>query len=305
MFRRFKLRTWNNRKIAFVTILIATSVSFVLLFNRIAPITALPSFKLMAGGQAVKITGYIFGPLVGAITGVISDLITFMISPTFVHWWYTLAWLCAGLIPGIFGYIMHRRWKNSKASIPEDEYKVNNVNMLITILTLVAVIAAIVAFVMLQDDSVFENQKLIKNKFLFLGISVAGLSTMLIAVFIFRFLVKPKTFNAMLPIIAFSAVLEIVNTPLLTLGDMSSFGLNDDFVTLLTAHLLTSPIKIWTNLIIIMIAYSIVSPLIFNKTSNGWDQKTDKKIKLIDEPNKINKKEFESEHDKNKSKLGG
>ncbi len=77
----------------------------------------------------------------------------------------------------------------------------------------------------------------------------------------------------MLPIIAFSALLEAINTPLVALGDISVFNLKDDFLTVLTGHLLLSPIKIWSNLLIILFAYKIISPLIYNRTDNGWSNK--------------------------------
>lgn len=264
---------WNNRKIAFVAILIATSVAFILIFNWMVPITAIPSFKIMAGGLPIKLTGYIFGPLIGAFTGIVADMLSFLAYPTFFHWWYTLAFATAGAIPGIVGYFMHRRWKN-KGPSKDDEVKYNNVNFIATLIILAAVIAGVSTFVMLQDQSVFDNQKLIKNKYLFTSIAIAGNSTMFLAVIIFRFVLKPKTFNAFLPIIVFSAILEIIDTPLIALGDQSVFfDSNDDFLTVLTAHFLMSPVKIWGNMLVLAFAYKIVAPLIYNKTGNGWENR--------------------------------
>lgn len=283
MWAPWKSRSWSNRKIAFVAILVATSVAFILLFARTAPITALPSMKLMAGGLPIKLTGYIFGPVVGVITGVIADLLSFAIVPTFIHWWYMLAFALAGAIPGIVGYFMHRRWKFRGAANPEDEHKVNNINFIFTLVILILVAASITTFVMLQDDSVFAQQKMIKNRWVFLAITLVGSATMFFGVIIFRFVLKTKTFNAILPIIAFSAIMEVVNTPLISLGDNAVFfnGDSDKFITVLTAHFLLSPVKIWVNLIIIFFAYKIVAPLIFNKTGNGWDGKESKASKEI------------------------
>jgi hypothetical protein len=39
----------------------------------------------MAGGLPIKLTGYIFGPLIGATTGAIADVISFSIIPTYIH----------------------------------------------------------------------------------------------------------------------------------------------------------------------------------------------------------------------------
>lgn len=271
MWTPWKSRTWSNKKIAFVAILIATSVAFILLFARTAPITSIPSMKLMAGGLPIKLTGYIFGPLIGVVTGIIADLISFAIVPTFIHWWYMLAFALAGAIPGVVAFFMHRRWKFKGPSNPADETKINSINFIFTLVVLLLVAGALVGFTMYQSDAVFEHQKLIKNRYVFLAITLVGSGTMFIGVFIFRFVLKPKTFNAILPIIVFSSIMEIVNTPLIALGDQAVFGLHDDFITVLTAHFMLSPVKIWVNLIIIFFAYKIVSPLIFNKTGNGWD----------------------------------
>lgn len=269
--KNFKWRTWNIRSIAFVAILIATSVSFILIFSSIVPIAALPAFKLTLGGLPIKLTGYIFGPLIGLVVGLASDLISFMFRPTFIHYWYSLAFALVGMIPGIIGYFFNRRWRDKRQVDTLFARKYIMSNYFITLILLILILSLVSTFIILQGDEVFSRQHLVKNKWLFLVISMFGIMTMLIAVIIFRFILKPSTLNAVIPIIAFSALLEIINTPLLTIGDIAVWGYNmDQFITLLTGHLLLTPAKIWFNLFIIYFAYKIVSPLIFNKTNNGW-----------------------------------
>ena len=269
-FWKNRKKTWTNKKIAFVAILVATSVAFVLVFTRIAPIASLPSFKLMAGGLPIKLTGYIFGPLIGAVTGALADVLSFTITPTYIHWWYTLAFAAAGAIPGIVGYLMNRRWKKREEIEAARETKYSVVNFIITIFILSIIFIGMFLFISLENSSRF-SESMIKNKWIFLAIATSGIGTMLIATIVFRFILKAKTFNAILPIIVFSALLEAVNTPLVTMGDMASWELKGEFLTVLTGHLLLSPLKIWGNMIIILIAYKIVSPLIYNKSGNGWE----------------------------------
>jgi len=263
---------WSNRKIAFVSILIATSVVFVIIFTAIVAIAAIPPFKLMAGGLPVKLTGYIFGPWIGAATGVVSDLISFMIRPTFYHFYYTFAWAMAGLVPGIVGYFMNRRWRKHQEVQEEFSKKANSANFIFTLIILGAILAGLFTFIIFQPDSTFATQKLIKNKWVFLSIASMGTFSMLIAVVIFRFTMKPITFNNVLPIVVFSALLEICITPLLTLGDQSSLfaSVNGTFWTNLTGHFLLSPVKIWGNLLVILFSYKIIAPLIYSKTNNSW-----------------------------------
>lgn len=269
--KTFKFQTWNIRRIAFVSILIATSVSFILIFSSVVPIAALPSFKLTLGGLPIKLTGYIFGPLIGLVVGLASDLISFMFRPTFIHYWYSLAFAMVGMVPGIIGYIYNRRWRSKKVvdNLFARKYIVSN--YLVTILLLVLILSAITTLIVWQGDDFFAKQNLIRNKWLFLGIAMFGIMSMLVGMIIFRFVLKPSVFNAVVPIVAFSAILEIINTPLLAAGDIAVWGYNSEqFITILTGHLILTPAKIWFNLFIIYFAYKIISPLIYNKTNNGW-----------------------------------
>ena len=270
-----KKRKWTNRKIAFISILVATSVAFVLIFTSIIPIAAIPSFKLAAGGLPVKLTGYIFGPIIGMITGILSDTISFIFRPVVWHYGYLLSWTVAGLVPGVIGYIMNRRWKKYDDVKSKDDKKYNNLNMFFTLLILTLIFIGLTLLIVNENDTMFAKQQFIKNKWIFLGLTISGMVSMFIGVILFRFILKPKTFNDLMPIIAFSAILEITTIPLLTLGDQSSFFPNtNSFLDNMTAHLLLSPIKIWINLLIIFFAFRIVSPLIYTKTSNGWEGKS-------------------------------
>ncbi|RMA77483.1 ECF transporter S component (folate family) [Metamycoplasma subdolum] len=97
-------RKWNSKRIAFVSVLIAISVVFFIVSVRIIPISALPSFKFSFIGLPVKITGFLFGPLVGIITGVLADLISFALVPTYYHYLYTIVISISGFIPGLCAY---------------------------------------------------------------------------------------------------------------------------------------------------------------------------------------------------------
>lgn len=266
-----KFQVWNNRKIAFVSILTATSVSFILIFSMAFPIASLPSFKLTLGGLPIKITGYIFGPLIGLVVGLASDVISFFFRPTFIHYWYSLAFAMVGTIPGIVGYFFNRRWRSKKAVDTLFANKYIMSNYLITITFLVIILSTVTTLIVLQGDDFFAKQNLIRNKWVFLAISMFGITSMLVGMLLFRFILKPSTFNAIIPIVAFSAILEVINTPLLTAGDIASWGHSkDQFITILSGHLIITPAKIWVNLFVIYFAYKIVSPLIYNKTNNGW-----------------------------------
>ncbi|MCC3161080.1 MAG: class I tRNA ligase family protein [Mollicutes bacterium PWAP] len=272
-----KKRMFTIKKISFMAILISLSVVFILIFTRFIPIGSIPSLKIGLGGLPIKTTGYLFGPIIGMITGLITDLISFAISPTFIHYWYILAFILTGIIPGLISFIMFRKWKKEEVITKLFESKKNYLNFIITIVILTSIIIGMTIFILHQPSSNFGDG-FIKNKFVFLGIAIAGVSTMLIAVLIFWFVFKPKTINNILPIIAFSAILEICVLPLLALGDISTFNLKKSFVTILTAHLLISPIRIWVNTGLVYFAQSVIWPFIKNKNRQKWKNASQKEL---------------------------
>lgn len=86
---------------AYVSILVAASVSFVIIGSRLGAITTFPSFKVAFGGLPIKITGYLFGPLIGAVTGLISDIVSFALLPTYYHPLYSFIMAMSGFVPGV------------------------------------------------------------------------------------------------------------------------------------------------------------------------------------------------------------
>ncbi|MGL5205787.1 MAG: hypothetical protein ACRC7B_02625 [Metamycoplasmataceae bacterium] len=98
------MKRWNSKKIAFIAILIATSIAFVVIGAQAAAISSLPNFKLSLAGLPVKITGFLFGPLIGFAIGFITDIMTFLFVPVFYNPIYSLVLAITGMVPGIFAW---------------------------------------------------------------------------------------------------------------------------------------------------------------------------------------------------------
>lgn len=81
---------WSTRRIAFAAILVAVTVVLTVLIMTLNPLFSVPTFKNPLIGLPVKITSFLFGGVLGIIVAVGGDLISFMISPTFYHPYYTL-----------------------------------------------------------------------------------------------------------------------------------------------------------------------------------------------------------------------
>lgn len=81
---------WSTRRIAFAAILVAVTVVLTVLIITLNPLFSVPTFKNPLIGLPVKITSFLFGGILGAIVAIGGDLISFMMSPTFYHPYYTL-----------------------------------------------------------------------------------------------------------------------------------------------------------------------------------------------------------------------
>ena len=310
---QFGYKKWDAKRISFVSVLIAISVVFFLISVRIMPVSALPSLKFSFIGLPVKITGFIFGPLVGIITGILADLISFILVPTYYHYLYTLAVAIAGFVPGLCAYyffnlnemLFSNKYKifkfkeivaffkkqhaeailngNSediqyfseliayyevKIILLENKKKQTsmiNFSFISAILVLVAQIALILAIFSRLDSSYFEHNRFIKNKLFYLLLTISGFAGMILTLTLYRVFLKKKfeTFIEVMAIVSLCAILEFLNTILLAWADTAT--LKTDFWLNLTSQAITSPIKIFWNLAIILATYKIISPLIKSK----------------------------------------
>ncbi|AJC50138.1 hypothetical protein [Mesomycoplasma flocculare] len=119
----------TNMKISFVAIFISIAVILLIIGVRLAPFAILPNFRLSIIGLPIKITGFIFGPFVGFLTGLLADLITFLFIPGVYSWYYTLFLSLAGFIPGVsfwFFVIKGKKWFEKKSILSRLEQKIFN-----------------------------------------------------------------------------------------------------------------------------------------------------------------------------------
>lgn len=105
------MNKWDSKKIAFISILIAMSISFVIIGTRLAALTSFPSIKLSMAGLPIKIIGFTFGPLVGFIIGFITDIISFVFMPSFYYPLYSVALGVSGILPGLFACFFNWMYK--------------------------------------------------------------------------------------------------------------------------------------------------------------------------------------------------
>lgn len=314
----FGYKKWNSKRIAFVSVLISISVVFFIISVRILPVSALPSFKFAFIGLPIKITGFIFGPIVGVVTGVLSDLISFILVPTYYHYLYTIAIAIAGFVPGFAGYwffnvnemFFSSKYKISKFKetiqffkkqyeealikgnaediqyfseriayyevkviLLENKSRPNamiNFSFISALVIIVMQVGIIFYIFTNLNDSLFIHNRFVKNKYFYLLLTTSGFGLMGIFMILYRvFLCKRfQTFIELMAIISFSAIIEFINTFVLSMAD--TLTLKTDFWVNLTTQSLFGPFKIFFNIVIILATYKVVSPLIRVKEGNNF-----------------------------------
>lgn len=308
---------WSIRKITFIGILIAISVVFLVILATLVPIASIPSYKISVIGLPVKITGFIFGPIVGGIVGLISDLLAFLFVPNIYNPLYTLATMVDGIIAGIIGWLFLKvfkyyfggrfrdsvyelkivklekkmieakinNWSEEKIAKLENKIIYFNENRkkirvlgtknillnfyaVISTLILMTIIFFVIWLIGWKTSQATIDKGIIKSKIGLLTLMVSGYSVMIVFIWIARFKMKNKHFLVIVPIVIFSALIELINIPLLSFADATSLS-NDgqSIFVYVFQHTLFSPIKIWFNMFVIFFTYNIINPLV-NK-NNG------------------------------------
>ncbi len=113
-------------KAAFLTAISIVLTRFLYYFIPLAG--GLPAIRLSFGEVPIMMSGMLFGPVVGGITGLASDLIGVLINPQGAfHPGFTLSSILWGLIPGLI-FILFRRKKKYDAI-----YSVVNISVTVTI----------------------------------------------------------------------------------------------------------------------------------------------------------------------------
>lgn len=81
-------------------------------FSFMIPLAGLPALRIGFGGLPVIISGILFGPFVGAVVGLVADLVGFMINPMGGAYFpgFTISAALSGVIPG-FLYAWIRKIK--------------------------------------------------------------------------------------------------------------------------------------------------------------------------------------------------
>lgn len=93
--------------------LVAISIVMTRFLYFMVPLAGMPALRISFGEIPLMISGLLFGPVVGGISGIAADLIGVTINPQGAfHPGFALSSMLWGVIPGLFGLYFKSKAKN-------------------------------------------------------------------------------------------------------------------------------------------------------------------------------------------------
>ncbi|HHU48874.1 MAG: folate family ECF transporter S component [Caldicoprobacterales bacterium] len=101
----------STKKVAFAGMFVALSIIFTRFLSHTFLIAGMPALRLSFGDLPIILSGIVLGPVYGAFSGVLADLIGFPFNPQGSYFpGFTLSAALSGLLPGLMGIILKRKW---------------------------------------------------------------------------------------------------------------------------------------------------------------------------------------------------
>jgi len=103
-----KVRT---KRVALAGVFIALSIIFTRFLSRTFPIAGMPALRLSFGDLPLIISGITLGPVYGAFTGVLADLLGYPLNPLGAYFpGFTLSAALSGFLPGLMAKAFNKKW---------------------------------------------------------------------------------------------------------------------------------------------------------------------------------------------------
>ncbi len=255
---------FTTRNISYIALLTSVSVTVTVVVSKVFPITVFPPVRIAFEGIMVKIAGFIFGPIVGFMSGTLTDLICILFVPSYIHIAYLIVIASFGFLSGCMGSLDRVVGKQKWVIM----FFIN---------------AFVIAFGAYAISMVYYYPITHGGIKLFAGIFVpasevvwlVGLGTgTTLAILWLTFLyfiwtaTKRNQWRKMLPIIVLATITEYwVTTLISSWGDIAflsaSQGISSGgYAITMIARLVMAPGKIFINTAIIYVVYRAVRPLI-------------------------------------------
>ncbi|WP_338974370.1 hypothetical protein [Spiroplasma endosymbiont of Tricholauxania praeusta] len=260
---KYKGVRFTTKNIAYITMLSSVSVVATIIVSITIPITVLPPIRIAFEGLMIKITGYMFGPIIGIICAAVTDILVMLFVPSYISIYYMFCIIFAGFLAGIAGIF--------KVKLKDYPW------VIFALINFFIIFFAVggMYIVISGKQSSYSISGIIVNKYVLASIMGGGGITGLLSIYsvLFYYLLKKEIYRIkeILPIILLAVVAEYVTTVLIaSYADMTLFDPNaKDYGVTAIMRIVQAPLKIIINSIIIYVTWRTVNPLI-NIDNNNY-----------------------------------
>ncbi len=224
-----------TKTLVVISLLTGLSIILTRVFSVTVPLAGLPALRIGFGSIPIIISGILFGPLAGALTGAVADVLGFMINSLGGAYFpgFTISAALAGVIPGI----VYKYADN----------KTINFNILNT-LSILAIVSSVVNLLFVNNVISFSNNTLYlyDNK---MPIYIIFISMILVLAFIFIPIILSKKYNSEKSSYSLEKILFVVTLQYI----ITSIGLNTLWLSIMfnKGFLVFLPGRILAGLVII------------------------------------------------------
>ncbi|WP_338975655.1 hypothetical protein [Spiroplasma endosymbiont of Monopis laevigella] len=260
---KYKGVRFTTKNIAYITMLSSVSVVATIIVSITIPITVLPPIRIAFEGLMIKITGYMFGPIIGIICSAVTDILVMLFVPSYISIYYMFCIIFTGFLAGIAGI-----FKVKLKDYPWVIFALIN-------FFIIFFAGGGMYIVISGKQSSYSMSGIIVNKYVLASIMGGGGIIGLLSIYsvLFYYLLKKEIYRIkeILPIILLAVVAEYVTTVLIaSYADMTLFDPNaKDYGVTAIMRIVQAPLKIIINSIIIYVTWRTVNPLI-NIDNNNY-----------------------------------
>lgn len=253
---KYKGVRFTTKNIAYITMLSSVSVVATIIVSITIPITVLPPIRIAFEGLMIKITGYMFGPIIGIICAAVTDILVMLFVPSYISVYYMFCIIFTGFLAGIAGI-----FKVKLKDYPWVIFALIN-------FFIIFFAGGGMYIVISGKQSSYSMSGIIVNKYVLGSIMGGGGIIGLLSIYsvLFYYLLKKEIYRIkeILPIILLAVVAEYVTTVLIaSYADMTLFDPNaKDYGVTAIMRIVQAPLKIIINSIIIYVTWRTVNPLI-------------------------------------------
>jgi len=229
--------------------MLALSVVLKIIFEIYIPLVGLPALRINLTSIPIILSGIMFGPLAGVVTGGLSDLLCYIIKPAGPYFpGFTITAALTGLIPGlIFKYI-------------KEDRRYTLINMII----ILAISSGFIGVLFIKDVLRYSNENLyLYNSPLNLIYIIIYVSLIFLYIYV-PYRISKEENNLKIDKILFAVSITQIVTSVILNTYFLSILLGKGFMIFLPGRIITNYVLVPLYTIILAASYKLIKTIKYN-----------------------------------------